>query len=507
MLLYERTIDPNLVAISAVRRDLVERLEKLALLMPLKNSILTVIAEIATNAVKHGRPQPTHLVIRLRLDSLTIVVEVEDDGGPFEAFDRKITDAAATDTSELTEGGRGLPLIRTLMDKVWYEAGNPNRLSASHSLTLLKPTILVVEDSPTLLATYSAILQNDYRILQADNLDRAIDMTALERVDGIVTDLHLGDDDGSTLATIAENQLDRPPIPMLLVTGDATEAVGEKAAAAGFDQILLKPISGSKLKNAVASMLVRSARSNARVFRYFGGAIDADSTGSGMEHPHPFLVRALQGRAAFGTGDMWLRLSIDGGQRFILSDVMGHGLAAQLAGLKLKSAIQGIHGAFPELDAGSFLGALSRSLINEPIAVGTLVTVLVVDLKQNGRIAVAGAGHPRPLVHSRSGYRFIDADGPLPGVFENQSFPVAAFTLAQGERLVLMTDGIDSHSLSTANLSPRWLLEALDRVRDLPFESAVCALESETLSALTASPVDDWTAVVIELAMPSADPA
>lgn len=500
MLLYERTIDADLVAISAVRRDLVERLDKLALLVPVKNSILTVLAEIATNAVRHSVVKPSLLTIRLRLNKLALVLEIEDDGVPFEAFDRKMADAATVDTAQLTEGGRGLSLIRSLVDEIHYIGGKPNRFSASHSLSLSKPTILVVEDSPTLLATYAAMLQSDYRIIQAESLERAIQITALERVDGIVTDLHLGNDDGSTLAAIAENQLERPPIPMLLVTGDSNEAVGERAASAGFDQVLLKPVSGAKLKNAVSSMLVRSARSNARVFRYFGGAIDAEAPVAGAQIAPPFKLKMLQGKAAFGTGDLWLSLTIRGGQRFILSDVMGHGLSAQLAALKLKSAIQGIHGAFASLHPGAFLEALSRSLINEPIAAGMLATVLVVDLMQNGEIAVSGGGHPRPMIHSATGHRFVEADGPIPGIFEDQVFPVASFSLEPAERLILMTDGIDCHSFSTANLSPGWLTEALDRARTEPLESAAASLEAEAIAALSPSPADDWTAVIVERA-------
>lgn len=498
MLLFERAVEPQLTAISALRRDLVERLDKLSLITPLKNVILTIIAEIATNAVRHSFPKPTRLCVKLRLDGFSISVEVEDDGGAFDTFDQNVEAARSVDTASLIEGGRGLPLILSMMDKVTYSRGSPNVFSASRSLTMSKPTILVVEDSPLLLATYAAFLRSDYRVLTAGDLMTAIKMSNLEQIDGIVTDLHLGEEDGSALAALTEEHLERPPVPMLLITGDRTAVAAQKAAAAGFELVLLKPVSGVDMKNAVQAMLARSARTNARVFRYFGGAIDADPRCNDLGETMPFRLRLLQGKAAFGTGDFWLKLAVPSGQRFVLGDVMGHGLAAQLGGLKLKSAIQGIHGAFATLEPGELLAAISRSIANETIASSLLVTLLVIDFNEDGRIRVAGAGHPRPLVHSAKGSRFIQTDGPLPGIFDDSQFSTIQFELGEGERMLLMTDGVDCQAPNTANLAPSWLIDALDSTTDVPFPLAIDVIEAQMRSNLTASPVDDWTAVVIE---------
>ncbi len=137
-----------------------------------------------------------------------------------------------------------------------------------------RPTLLVVEDSPLLLETYAAMLSHQYRVLKSESLESAISISRSERIDGIITDLHLEGRQGSELVDILEGDIDRPPVPVMVITGERDPVILHRVSEAGVEQVLFKPVSSETLHSAVTAMLARSIRQHARIFRYFGGSID-----------------------------------------------------------------------------------------------------------------------------------------------------------------------------------------------------------------------------------------
>ncbi len=221
----------------------------------------------------------------------------------------------------------------------------------------------VVEDSPLLLETYAAMLSDQYHVLKSETLENAIQITRSERIDGILTDLHLEGRHGSELVDILESDLDRPPVPVMVITGERDPGVLRRVSEAGVEQVLFKPVSFDTLHSAVTAMLARNIRQHARIFRYFGGSIDQDGDDQLPERLGPFRTLALSARAGFGRGDFLSVLRLDDGKRIVLADVMGHGLSAQLAAMRFKAAIRGIHGAMPFKHGGrTYRRNLQRTL-------------------------------------------------------------------------------------------------------------------------------------------------
>lgn len=498
MLLFETQIPADILALSALRKDVSDRLMSLCPNPGVKNAILLALSEIGANAIWHGNPAPTTIGLRISLDGLNIVLEIEDDGGAFGSFDARVAQSVVTDMASMAENGRGLGIVRSLLDRVRYEAGSPNKFVGIRALGHALPTILVVEDSPILLETYSAMLADSYRILKADNLDAAIDLTRAERIDGIVTDLHLDGREGSELVEILESESERPPVPVLVITADRTPEATQRAAQAGVEQVLAKPVSMHALRNAVAAMLARNARQNARVFRYFGNSIDQDGEDRVPRQVGPFRLAALSAKAGFGRGDFLCALRIRGGKRIILADVMGHGLAAQLAAMQFKAALRGIHGASPHLSCGDFLGAVSRAIGAEPILPGSFLTMIAIDIFEDGRAEIAGAGHPRAITLSGGDIEMIHSDGPLPGLIDGAEYETVSLDLAKGDRLFLPTDGIDPRAQDAGLTVPDWLADALRNGADDPFDDAIADLDETIRNVLTHSPVDDWTLLSID---------
>lgn len=498
MILFEARIPPDLKALSSLRKDVAARLNMLNPSDSVRDAILLTIAEMGANAIRHGNPEPTQVELRLLLDGASIVIEIADDGGPFDGFQRSLANSRMKREHLFAESGRGLSIIESMLDEVSYEPGPPNLFRGTRLMGQRKPVLLVVEDSPLLLETYAAMLSSHYHVLKSETLEHAIQVSRSERIDGIITDLHLEGREGSELVDILEADIDRPPVPVIVITGERDAAILHRVSEAGVEQVLPKPVSSEALHSAVTAMLARSIRQHSRIFRYFGGSIDQEGDDRLPDRLGPFMTKALSARAGFGRGDFLSVLRLSHGKRIVLADVMGHGLSAQLAGMRFKAAIRGIHGAMPNNSAGELIAAISNALCREPVLPGSFLTMMVVDLLNNGRVELAGAGHPRAIVASPDRMEMIETDGPLPGLIEDMTYETVTLQLGANERLFVPTDGIDPRAPDAGTTVPSWLTDALYLTAGEPFETAVNGLDAIIRQVLTHAPADDWTLLAIE---------
>jgi serine/threonine-protein kinase RsbW len=77
--------------------------------------------EVVTNIARHGYPagEAGEIVVRIRMDAGTVVLQVEDAGRPFNPLDAPPVDLDAP-LEGRPIGGLGIHLIRSLMDQVEY---------------------------------------------------------------------------------------------------------------------------------------------------------------------------------------------------------------------------------------------------------------------------------------------------------------------------------------------------------------------------------------------------
>ncbi|WP_284179835.1 SpoIIE family protein phosphatase [Rhabdaerophilum sp. SD176] len=500
MILFEASIPPDLLALSALRKDLSARLDTLCPADPVRQAILLTLSEIGANTILHADPAPETVTVRLSLHGASLSIDIEDDGGGFDDFDGACARSLVKQDHLFAESGRGLAIIQSMVDGLSYTPGLPNRLRATKRLAGDRPTILIVEDSPILLETYAAMLKGQYDILKAPGFDAAIGIAASQSIDGIVTDLHLEGHDGSALIDALEWKADRPPVPVLVLTGERDPDRLRMVFNAGVEQVLSKPVSSDALRNAVAAMLTRNARNNARMFRFFSAAIDREGHDDLPERIGPLRVVSRHARAGFGRGDFLCLFRRPGGHRLVLADVMGHGLAAQLAAMRFRAAMAGVHGAMPHLPCNMFLSALSRAMSKDLLLPEAFFSLVVADIDEDGLVALSAAGHPRPFMGDAQGITMVEVDGPFLGLFEEVEYPVAQVRLAPGQRLYLPTDGLDARSEQVGREVPAWLAEAMLAVRDQPLEAAGDRLEAEIRATLSLAPEDDWTLVMLEAA-------
>src|SRR5262249_26688833 len=112
------------------------------------------------------------------------------------------------------------------------------------------PTILVVEDDTENRTAIVKVLQSaDYKVLETDNGQQALDIINEEDVDIVVTDLRLPILDGVELlkrAKAVEQDLE-----IIMITGHGTVEIAVEAIKEGAYDFITKPVKKAQLLRAV----------------------------------------------------------------------------------------------------------------------------------------------------------------------------------------------------------------------------------------------------------------
>jgi DNA-binding response OmpR family regulator len=112
------------------------------------------------------------------------------------------------------------------------------------------PRILVVDDDPSIRLLCRVNLELDgHEVLEADTLARAREALAGEDIDVVLLDVHLYGERSDVLITECHAQ--RPPVPVVLVTGSADVTQDGLSEA---DAILPKPFELGELLTTVTRL-------------------------------------------------------------------------------------------------------------------------------------------------------------------------------------------------------------------------------------------------------------
>ena len=125
---------------------------------------------------------------------------------------------------------------------------------ASAGADLSKVKILVVDDHESMRLIISTMLRAfGFNLLaEASDGDDALRKVAAFEPDLIITDLRMPGKGGLELVeALRAGGEDAPRVPVIMVTGHASESVIRAALAAGTDQFLAKPITGRHLAERI----------------------------------------------------------------------------------------------------------------------------------------------------------------------------------------------------------------------------------------------------------------
>jgi serine phosphatase RsbU (regulator of sigma subunit) len=215
--------------------------------------------------------------------------------------------------------------------------------------------------------------------------------------------------------------------------------------------------------------------------------------------PHVDLC-AINKPASHISGDFynWFDLS-DGRVCVVIGDVTGHGTAAAFLMATTQLLVRT---SMPRvLDPGKCLEEINRQLCQQAFN-GQFVTMLIMLLDRgNGRIELATAGHPPPLIATNGRLEELQIEPELVlGIEKSSEYPTRSFELPRDARLVLYTDGVVD---AIRPDEKRFGLARLRQCVDKPSKDAQAIADAITgsIDAFRAGRelVDDLTLVTIQL--------
>lgn len=120
-------------------------------------------------------------------------------------------------------------------------------------------TILVVEDVALNRDLVTQLLEDDYRLLFADDGLAALDIAARRKPDLVLMDLSLPKLDGFEATRRLKADAATAKIPVIVLSAHAMKGDAERAREAGCDDFLTKPIDEDLLFAAITKQLAPSA--------------------------------------------------------------------------------------------------------------------------------------------------------------------------------------------------------------------------------------------------------
>jgi len=209
--------------------------------------------------------------------------------------------------------------------------------------------------------------------------------------------------------------------------------------------------------------------------------------------------------ASFVSGDVYDIVRLDEHHAgFVLADAMGHGVAAALLTLFI-TAQMSFKRAGPDgpqlIPPAEALANLNLALCGSRGGPARMASAIcgIID-SRDGTIRLAAAGHPHPILVSRSdgAVRPVEVSGMLLGVDERCEYEHSTVQLARGDVLLLHTDGLTTPTQpgEPEQEIPPEILEAFVEGRPLPEAVAQMAERLDRLAGSLHQP-DDVTVIAL----------
>lgn len=397
--------------------------------------------------------------------------------------------------------------------------------------------VLVVDESRAQRRMLAASLSRwGYRVIEADSGEAAIALCRRHPVDMVMSGWVLPGMSGLELCRQFRALPREGYGYFILLTSRSTREDVAQGLEVGADEFLAKPVSLHELRarlTAAERILVMEEALKERN-RALGAAFDklrrmTEAIERDLEearalqqallrdrHQHygPFEASLLLRPSGHVGGDM-VGVIDPGGDTvaFFALDVSGHGIASALLTARLHALLSGSRpgqnialesagrGAVRLRAPADVVADLNRILLEEMHTDHYCTLVLACLHVPSGRVELVQAGHPHPFLQ-RAGGRIeeIGAGGFPVGLVAEARYEATSFTLAEGDRLLILSDGlteatgVDGRPLDEGGLAR--LLEAHRHLRGPRFFDAILW----EVDANTAGPGagDDVSAILLD---------
>lgn len=120
-------------------------------------------------------------------------------------------------------------------------------------------TILQIEDDRVTRRILKEALENDFLILDATNIDRALQIIEQHTIDLILLDLNL---DGVSALQFISDFKEKTDVPLIILSGEKEESKKVESFECGADDFVEKPFNANTLRARIRSHLRRFRASN-----------------------------------------------------------------------------------------------------------------------------------------------------------------------------------------------------------------------------------------------------
>jgi sigma-B regulation protein RsbU (phosphoserine phosphatase) len=335
--------------------------------------------------------------------------------------------------------------------------------------------ILLIEDNPGDARIFSEMLADipagTFRLTWADRLATGLEHLRAGGVDVALVDLSLPD--ASDLDTIVQTRRQSPDLPIIVLTGSASDDNAITALRAGAQDYLLKGWANSELITRTIRYAIERKRTQAELDRYahelqtHNEQIQSDMLlakeiqmallpqkyptfppGTKPEHS-PLRFHHHYQPATFLAGDFFDVFALnDHTAGLFVCDVMGHGIRASLITAMIRPLVDELtaKAAHP----GALLTEINRELASILQQANSTIFAtafyLVADIAQH-ELRYANAGHPTPLhlQRQRDTITPLVTDGqhgPALGLFADSTYDTFQRPIEPHDMVFLFTDGL-----------------------------------------------------------------
>lgn len=315
-------------------------------------------------------------------------------------------------------------------------------------------SVLLVEEDWTGRALIEALVAGaaaEIRLQWAPSMALAEQELLLARPDCVLLDLNLPDSIGiDAVDRIARHD---PTMPVVVLTGRRDEHHAILAVASGAQDYLVKGhVEPDTLHRSVLYAIERK-RAELTAVDLYASRLRAQENAR-LERallPSPLLdddpgldivtaYRPSRDSAWLG-GDFYdVVQTPDGTVHIMVGDVSGHGPDEAALGAALRISWRAL--TFAGLRGNDRMRRMEQMLRAERPGIGSFATVLSVAMRPDGGFTAVRAGHPGMLLHGRGTVDWLEPPaGPALGL-GGQNWPQEEATLADGDGLLLLTDGL-----------------------------------------------------------------
>ena len=341
-----------------------------------------------------------------------------------------------------------------------------------------KRVLLLVDDDSDNVKVVHSILKGRYKIRVAMNGDKALELAKVEPLpDLILLDVVMPQMDGYEVCGRLKADRRTRDIPVIFLTGKTEVTDETRGFEVGAVDYIHKPFSPPIVTARVRTQLMlrdahetvsrqlEAINSELEMARQIQLSILPSET----PHLQGLEIEARYLPMSSVAGDFYDFLVIDEKHVGILiADVAGHGLPSALIASMLQTAFAAQ--APNASDPARVLSGLNRALFGRFRSHYVTAAYLFLDIDKS-IVNYAGAAHPPLLLwQSKVGRvsEFVE-NGLMLGPFQNSSYSATTFPLEEGDKIVLITDGIiEARDSSNKEFGMERLRQIVDTQHCLP---------------------------------------